>query len=39
MALVSVVILTLDRPKLLLRAVDSALRQTHQETGSYRGCR
>jgi glycosyltransferase involved in cell wall biosynthesis len=29
--LVSVVIPTLDRPKLLLRAIDSVLRQTHQE--------
>src|SRR6516225_6457295 len=29
--LVSVVVPTLDRPKLLLRAIDSALRQTHQE--------
>ena len=29
--LVSVIIPTLDRPKLLLRAVDSVLRQTHQE--------
>ena len=29
--LVSVVIPTLDRPKLLLRAVDSVLRQTHRE--------
>jgi glycosyltransferase involved in cell wall biosynthesis len=29
--LVSVVIPTLDRPKLLLRAIDSALRQTHRE--------
>jgi hypothetical protein len=32
MALVSVVIPTLDRLKLLLRAIDSVLRQTHQET-------
>jgi glycosyltransferase involved in cell wall biosynthesis len=31
MPLVSVVIPTLDRPKLLLRAIDSVLRQTHQE--------
>jgi glycosyltransferase involved in cell wall biosynthesis len=29
--LVSVVIPTLDRPKLLLRAIDSVLRQTHRE--------
>jgi glycosyltransferase involved in cell wall biosynthesis len=29
--LVSVVVPTLDRPKLLLRAIDSVLRQTHQE--------
>ncbi len=29
--LVSVVIPTLDRPKLLVRAIDSVLRQTHQE--------
>jgi glycosyltransferase involved in cell wall biosynthesis len=29
--LVSVIIPTLDRPKLLLRAIDSVLRQTHQE--------
>ena len=29
--LVSVVIPTLNRPKLLLRAIDSVLRQTHQE--------
>ena len=29
--LVSVVIPTLDRPKLLLRAIDSVLCQTHQE--------
>src|SRR5215470_6001035 len=29
--LVSVVIPTLDRPKLLLRAIDSVLRQTHHE--------
>jgi glycosyltransferase involved in cell wall biosynthesis len=29
--LVSVVIPTIDRPKLLLRAIDSVLRQTHQE--------
>ena len=29
--LVSVVVPTLDRPKLLLRAINSALRQTHQE--------
>jgi glycosyltransferase involved in cell wall biosynthesis len=29
--LVSVVIPTLDRPELLLRAIDSVLRQTHQE--------
>ena len=29
--LVSVVIPTLDRPKLLLRAIDSVLRQTYQE--------
>ena len=31
MILVSVVVPTLDRPKLLLRAIDSVLRQTHQE--------
>ena len=31
MMLVSVVVPTLDRPKLLLRAINSALRQTHQE--------
>jgi glycosyltransferase involved in cell wall biosynthesis len=31
MALVSVVIPTLDRPKLLLRAIASVLRQTHQD--------
>ena len=29
--LVSVIIPTLNRPKLLLRAIDSVLRQTHQE--------
>src|SRR5438445_11739690 len=29
--LVSVVIPTLDRPRLLLRAIDSVLRQTHQD--------
>jgi glycosyltransferase involved in cell wall biosynthesis len=29
--LVSVIIPTLDRPKLLLRAIDTVLRQTHQE--------
>jgi glycosyltransferase involved in cell wall biosynthesis len=31
MMLVSVIVPTLDRPKLLLRAIDSVLRQTHQE--------
>ena len=31
MALVSVVIPTLNRPKLLLRAINSVLSQTHQE--------
>jgi len=31
MMLVSVVIPTLARPKLLLRAIDSVLRQTYQE--------
>ena len=31
MPLVSVVIPTLNRPKLLLRAIDSVLRQTYQE--------
>ena len=29
--LVSVIIPTLDRPKLLLRAIDSVLRQTYEE--------
>ena len=29
--LVSVIIPTLDRPKLLLRAIDSVLRQTYRE--------
>ena len=31
MMLVSVIVPTLDRPKLLLRAIDSVLRQTHQD--------
>ena len=31
MSLISVVIPTLNRPKLLLRAIDSVRRQTHQE--------